>query len=166
MVKEKKSSNEIDDIDIAILQELQKDSRTSLQELSKRLNQPSSTLHYRLKRLEDLNYIDGFYVKLNPEKFNLNYLTAVLVKAHYERKYYNVIGEKLKKIPGVWAVYFILGDWDFVVLTRSKDRESYLDLLDKFMEIKEIERTSSQVVIKMLKEDPSIDLSTLDLKEV
>ena len=162
MVKEKKITNEIDDIDISILQELQKDSRTSLQELSKRLNQPSSTLHYRLKRLEDLNYIDGFYAKLNPEKFNLNYLTVILIKARYERKYYNVIGEKLKKIPGVWAVYFILGDWDFVVLTRSKDRDSYLTLLDQFMEIKEIERTSSQVVIKMLKEDPALDLSLLN----
>ena len=53
MSKEKKNIQELDEIDIAILQELQNDSRLSLQELSKRLNQPSSTIHYRLKRLEE-----------------------------------------------------------------------------------------------------------------
>ncbi|MHA1982732.1 MAG: Lrp/AsnC family transcriptional regulator [Candidatus Hodarchaeales archaeon] len=159
MTKDKKIKQELDEIDISILQELQKDSRTSLQELSKRLNQPSSTIHYRLKRLEEQKFIDGFYVKINPEKLDINYLTIILVRAVYESKYYDRIGDQIKKIPGVWACYFILGEWDFVVHCRSKDRQSYLKILDQLMEIKGIERTSSQVVAKVLKEDPRLDLN-------
>ena len=165
MNKEKKVTQDLDETDISILQELQNDSSLSLQELSKRLNLPSSTIHYRLKRLEEQKFIEGFYVKINPEKFQLDYLTVILVRAVYKSKYYETIGERLKKIPGIWAVYFILGEWDFVILSRSTDRNSYLDILDKLMEIEGVERTSSQVVVKVIKEDPRLDLNLLSAKE-
>lgn len=166
MSKEKKNIQELDEIDIAILQELQNDSRLSLQELSKRLNQPSSTIHYRLKRLEEQQYIEGFYVKINPEKFQIDYLTIIMVRAVYKSKYYKTIGEQLKNIPGIWGIYFILGEWDFVILSRSMDRNSYLEILDKLMEIEGIERTSSQVVVKVIKEDPRLDLELLNIKNL
>ncbi len=158
MTKEKKIRHELDEIDITILNELQKDSRASLQELSKKLKKPSSTIHYRLKQLEDNEFIDGFYVKINPEKLHLDYLTIILVRAIYQSDYYNKIGDQLKEISGVWAVYFILGEWDFVVMCRSKDRQSYMSILDQMMKIEGIERTSSQVVAKVIKEDPRLDL--------
>ncbi|MHA2365768.1 MAG: Lrp/AsnC family transcriptional regulator, partial [Candidatus Hodarchaeales archaeon] len=148
----------LDELDKFILRELQKDCRAPLKEIAKKLEAKPSTVHYRVKRLEEQGFINGYSIKINPEKLNFNYPTIMQVRAKYGPKYYNKIGNQLKNIPGVWGVYFLLGEWDFIVLIRSKDRASYMKILDQVMEIEGIERTSSLVVAKILKENPTFEL--------
>ncbi|UCE14332.1 MAG: Lrp/AsnC family transcriptional regulator [Candidatus Heimdallarchaeota archaeon] len=162
--KEKKPELGLDDLDISILQELQKDCRTSVQVIAKNVEKkldkrvPSSTVHYRIKRLEEQKFIDGYYVNINPERVEMEYLTVMQVRADYGPKYHEKIGNQLAKIPGVWAVYFVLGDWDFIVLTRLKDRAAYMNILEQVMEVNGVERTSTLVVARVIKEDPRLQL--------
>jgi DNA-binding Lrp family transcriptional regulator len=81
-----------------------------------------------------------------------------LVRAKYGPDYHEKLGNILAQIPGVWAVYFVFGDTDFIVLTKSDNREDFLKKLENMMNMKEIERTNTQVVAKTLKEDPRIEL--------
>ena len=163
-LKEKSSKNTknspqgLDELDVSILKELQKDCRTPVQVIAQKVNTPASTVHYRLKRLDEQNYIKGYYAAIDAEKVEKDYLTIMQVRASYGKDYHTEIGNKLANLPGVWAVYFLLGEWDFQVLTRSKDRNEYMKLLEKVMSMPGIERTSSLVVIKSIKEDPRIDL--------
>jgi len=101
---------QLDDIDIEILKILQKDCRVTLDQMSKMLNVPKSTLHYRIKRLEKQGVIEGYYAKINPSKLGKEYITVTLVRAKYGPGYHKKAGEKLAKLPGVWAVYFVLGE--------------------------------------------------------
>ena len=149
---------QLDDIDIEILKILQKDCRVTLDQLSKMLNVPKSTLHYRIKRLEKQEVIEGYYAKINPAKLGKEYITVTLVRAKYGPGYHKKVGEKLAKLPGVWAVYFVLGETDFIVLTRSNDRETFMKTLEQMINSKEIERTSTMVVTEIIKEDPRIEL--------
>lgn len=148
----------LDDLDKAILRQLQVDCRTPLQDVAQKVGAPTSTVHYRIKRLERDGVIEGYYARVNPEKVDLEYLTVIQVRASYGPGYHEHVGKSLAKIPGVWAVYFILGDTDFFVLTRSRDKAGYMKILDKMMETKEIERTSTQVVGKVIREDPKLDI--------
>ena len=148
---------QLDDIDIEVLKILQKDCRVTLDQMSKMLNVPKSTLHYRIKRLEKQGVIEGYYAKINPSKLGKEYITVILVRAKYGPGYHEKVGEKLAKLPGVWAVYFVLGETDFIVLTRSKNRETFMKTLEQMINSKEIERTSTMIVTEIIKEDPRIE---------
>jgi len=154
MVKKHK----LDELDFAILRELQIDCRTPLQDIAEKVNAPTSTVHYRVKRLEREGVIDGYYANINPERLGLDYLTVIQVRASYGPGYHERIGKKLSKIPGVWAVYFTLGETDFFVLTRSKDKANYMKILDLLMATKGIERTSTQVVAQVIRENPRLEI--------
>jgi DNA-binding Lrp family transcriptional regulator len=153
-----KSQYGLDELDISILKELQRDCRTPVQAIAQKIKSPASTVHYRMKRLDDLNFIKGYYAAIDAEKVERGFLTIMQVRASYGRDYHTEIGNELAKLPGVWAVYFLLGDWDFHVLIRSKDRKEFMELLERVMSMPGIERTSTMVVVKSIKEDPRIEL--------
>ena len=150
---EDKYSMQFDAIDLGILTVFQVDCRTPLEQIAKKLGVPKSTIHYRIKRLEENGIIEGYYAKVNDAKLGKSFLTVTLARAKYGPGYYGKAGRKVKDIPGVWAVYFIFGENDLVILTRSRNRKDYLQKLDKIMAIPEIERTNTLVVAEVLKED-------------
>lgn len=150
----------LDELDIAILKELQKECRTPLQEIAEKVSAPTSTVHYRLKRLERAKVIDGYYVKLNPEKLDIDYIASIRIDIDFASTSYDKIGDELAAIPGIWTVYMILGDCDFLLLTRSKNREGFLKIIDKILEVKGIRQLHTQVVAKLVKEDPRLELSS------
>lgn len=148
----------LDNKDIEILRLLQRNGRVSLDEIARTLNMPKSTIHYRIKRLERSGIIEAYYAKLNVESLGKDYITATFVRAKYGPGYHEIVGRKLASIPGVWAVYFVLGDIDFIVLSRANDRDDFMRILNQMMSIKGIERTSTHVIIKVIKEDPRVEL--------
>jgi DNA-binding Lrp family transcriptional regulator len=148
----------LDELDVAILRELQKDCRVPLQDIASKVRSPTSTVHYRVKRLEREGVIDGYYAHINPEKVEMDYLTLIRITATYGPKYYEKIANELRNIQGIWAIYFILGDQDLCVLTRSKDRKEFMETLDKVMTTRGVARTSTQVVAKVFMEDPRLQI--------
>lgn len=151
-------NEQIDKLDRDILRELQKDCRTPLQEIAEKVGAPTSTVHYRVKRLEKEGIIDGYYAKINPEKFGMDYITVIKVQAAYGPGFHDRIGKELAKMKGIWAVYFTLGETDFYVMTRSANRDQYMKILDTLMETEGILRTSTHVVAKVVREDPRLDI--------
>jgi len=145
-----------DATDRSILKLLQLDCRISLDVLAKRIGVPKSTLHYRIKRLEKEGVIGGYYAKVDPLKLGYDYVAVVLVKARYGPNYHEKLGKKIAKIPGVWGVYYVLGEYDFIVLIRAKDREDYMSKLENMSSMPDIERTNTQVAAKVLMEDPRV----------
>jgi DNA-binding Lrp family transcriptional regulator len=148
----------LDETDKAILRKLQTDSRTSIERIAKELSIPKSTVHYRTKRMEEEQVIEGYYAKVNPVKLGKDFIAVTFVRAKYGPCYHDKIGKMLAQIPGVYVVYFIFGEYDFVVLTKSSSREDFLQKVERMTNMKEIERTSSQVVAKILKEDYTTDI--------
>jgi len=148
----------LDDLDISLLKELQNECRTPLQDIASKVGAPTSTVHYRLKRLERAEIIEGYYAKIKPEKLDMEYIAITRLRVELTPGYYDAIGEQLSKITGVWAVYLILGDSDFLIMTRSKDREGFMKIMDQVLQIKGIQQSSTSVVAKLIKEDPRLSL--------
>jgi Lrp/AsnC family leucine-responsive transcriptional regulator len=150
----------LDELDIAILKELQSECRTPLQEIAERVGAPTSTVHYRLKRLEKTGIVGGYYAKLNSEKLDIDYIAAIRLSIDLSSAHYDEIGIELAKIPGIWTVYLVLGDCDFLVLARSKNRDEFMNIIDKIMDIKGVRQLNTQIVAKLVKEDPRLDLES------
>ena len=50
-----------------------------------------------------------------------------------------------------------MGEYDFVVVARAKNREEFVSqILEKFINHEEIERTNTIVIVDIIKEDPRI----------
>jgi Lrp/AsnC family leucine-responsive transcriptional regulator len=148
----------LDEADRSILRILQSDSRTTREQIARRLNLSKSAVQYRIKRLEASGIIEGYYARLSPAKVGKDYQAITLVRAKYSPAYYEQLGKRLSSLPGVWAVYFTFGDNDFVLLVRGVDREELLKTVESLTKIKGIERTTSQIVIKTIKEDPRVEI--------
>jgi len=149
----------LDEIDRRLLAMLQRDCRVPLQEVAEILGVPKSTVHYRIRKLEQDGIVEGYHAKVNATRLGYDYLAVVLVRARYGPKYHEKVGRRLAKVPGVSAVYYVLGDIDFIVLIRARDRDDYMQKLSQLSSMTDIERTSTQIVAKVMKEDPRVNLS-------
>jgi len=144
----------LDEIDKRILKILQKNCRTPLEQIANKLGVPKSTVHYRIKRLEAEEIIKGYCAKVDTTKLGKNFVTITFVRAKYGPNYHDKVGKLLAKIPGVWAVYFLFGENDFVVLAKSDNSEDFMKKLEKMMNTQQIQRSNTQIVAKVIKEDP------------
>ena len=148
----------LDKSDKIILKMLQEDCNISLKKIGEKTGLSSSTVHYRVNRLIEEGVITGFKACVNPLKVGKEILALSLITGRYGPDYSKKIGEKISKIPGVWATYFLLGNIDFAVMLRASSREELKDIVDSFIRIDEVERSNTYLIIDRIKEDITVQL--------
>jgi len=148
----------LDKNDKIILKMLQEDCNVSLKKIGEKTGLSSSTVHYRVNRLIEEKVITGFKASVDPLKVGKEILAISLVTGRYGPDYSKKIGERIAKIQGVWAVYFLLGNIDFAVLLRASSREELKEIVDAFIKIEEVERSNTYLIIDRIKEDTTVQL--------
>jgi len=78
------------------------------------------------------------------------------IRATYSKGYDKKIAESLSKIPGVWAIFSVFGDNDYVVLARGKSRRDLVQKVQNIMSLEEVERTSTSIIASTLKLDQRV----------
>lgn len=143
----------VDEVDYKILKILESDSDTSLSEIGRKVGIFSApAISRRIKNMKKEGIINRYSIELNWEKLGLNFIIITFVRAKYSTDYMDNVAEQIKAIVGVVSVYFLLGDIDFVLVTMSKNKEDYENILSQLTKIIEIERTDSRTVLKVFKE--------------
>jgi DNA-binding Lrp family transcriptional regulator len=148
----------LDKSDKIILKMLQEDCNISLKKIGEKTGLSSSTVHYRVNRLREEGVITGFKACVNPLKVGKEILAISLITGRYGPDYSKKIGERISKIPGVWATYFLLGNIDFAVLLRASTREELKEIVDSFIRIDEVERSNTYLILDRIKEDITVQL--------
>jgi len=161
----RKSELELDTIDKRLIALLQKDCRTPLDRLAKALGTSKSTVHYRIRRLEKEGVIEGYYAHISPAKLKKEYASVVFTRAKPGMDLQQRIktGRAIASIPGVWCVYSVFGEYDFIFLVRADSREDLSEKVHFVQTMKSIERTDSQIVDFLIKEDPRLESAELGL---
>lgn len=143
----------MDIFDKRILRNLAQDSKQTLKEIGKKVGIFSaSSVSKRIASLEKENYIRGYTADVDYGKLDYNFLTVTFVRAKYHEGYSSEIGKKLSEIRGVVSVYFLLGEIDFVLLTMSRDKEEYSEILNQISSIEGVERSDSRTVLEVHKD--------------
>ncbi|NJE06045.1 Lrp/AsnC family transcriptional regulator [Thermococcus sp. M36] len=100
---------QLDDLDRAILRILKEDARLTISEIAERLNRPESTIHFRIKKLQEKGIIDKYTIVLGRE-IQPKVLAAVYIQAEtpiiedFLEKYVQHIMRTLSLLPNVLAV--------------------------------------------------------------
>ncbi len=153
MRKKDNKKFELSDLDKKILFSVLDLKVFNLNLISKKIRISKSTVHNRIKRMKNNKLIDGFIPIINLN-FVQDQITAIsLIKAKYGPEYAEDVGKRLAKIQGIWAVYFVLGSNDFIVLIRAKNKIELENIVNELTKTEGLERSETIMVIKILKED-------------
>ena len=149
----------LDDIDMKIINLLQKNARLPNAEIARFIGMaPSATLE-RLRKLEEQGYITGYEARVNPSRVGLGLLAFVFVKATGP----DDCGEQLARIPEVQEVHNIAGEDCYIVKVRTKGTEELAKVLrEKFRTIPSIISTKTTVVLTTIKESGRLPLPDFD----
>jgi DNA-binding Lrp family transcriptional regulator len=146
--------------DRAILVELQRDGRLTMQQLAEKVGMSSSACWRRVRSLEESGVIDRYAVILNPGKagFALSSMTLVSLARHEERNVENFVKE-VRRHPEVLECFATSGEADFHLRVVVEDIEAYNKFLDDFIfRIPGVSQVRSNIVLKEIKADTALPL--------
>ena len=141
----------LDKVDRAIIEELERDSRTSQRKLASKIGVAQGTITNRMQRLEKDGVIKGYGVKLDAE--SVGWGMTIMAGLRIEKGRMIEVQEKLSSDPRVFTVYDTTGDWDSMVLARVKDRSDLDDLTKSVFTLEGVVRSFTNVVLNTVKED-------------
>lgn len=119
--------NFLDDVDNNILRELQQNCRIPNGKIAENLGMALSTVHYRIKRLEDEGIIQGYHAKIDLSRFQEEFNVCLLIGTKSDAEQIDQIKALLQTLKEVWAVYYVLGSKNFVVMARTKNQRDFMD---------------------------------------
>jgi Lrp/AsnC family leucine-responsive transcriptional regulator len=144
----------LDKFDISILEALQQDARLSLQDLGKIVGLTASPCWTRVKRLEDAGIIEGYTVRLSPEKLGLpeTVILHVSLDSHSDEALFE-FGRALESIPEVLEAFLVSGDYDYYIRVAVEDTRGYERFLrERLYKIPGIRNSKSSFVLRRLKQ--------------
>ena len=145
---------ELDKFDIAILEALQRDARLSLQELGKQVGLTASPCWTRIRRMEDAGVIEGYAVRVNPDKVGLSetVILHVTLDSHSDEALFE-FGKALAEIPEVLEAYLVSGDYDYYIRVAVEGTRGYERFLrERLYKIPGIRHSKSSFVLRRLKQ--------------
>ena len=117
---------DIDELDIAILRELQDDGRMTSAELAGRVGLSPSAALRRVRRLEDSGVIDRYVMLVSPDAVGRN--VSVFVEISLESQNEDLLDEfeeAIRASPEVMSCHLMAGDADYLVHVMCVDVADY-----------------------------------------
>lgn len=145
---------ELNDLDRKILRLLRADAKIVLKDIADELDSTPSTIHNRLKKLEDIGVILKHTIDLNLDYFGFNLSSFVMLK--YDKRETKLDSEELAKqianIKRVQEVHLISGDFDMILKVRAKDVEDLGNFVNKELNtLKGVASSTTYVSFKSIK---------------
>jgi len=142
----------VDELDKQILDMLQEpDALTpKITEIAKKLGKSTTTVHSRIRRLEQQKVITGYTALLNPEKIGRDFLAFYFVKLGRGTGHYlaDKVIQELLKFHEVVKVYNAMGEWDLVVEVAVSKNQDYVDFARKIEGLEGIKETKGKLVLE------------------
>ncbi len=156
----KYSYDELDDIDKAILSELQADSNISNVELARRVSLSPPAVHARIKQLEELGFVRHYVALLDRERLGYDMLCLINVTLQvHQMSNIDFFRDAVSQMPEVLECYFVTGEFDYLlkVVVRTR-RELETFLMEKLTLIPGIARISTSIVLTEVKYTTALSL--------
>ncbi len=132
---------------------LKKDYSTpQIARLAKKLKEPSTTLHYNIKKLEKEGAIKSYKAVFDYKKINSGFCCFVLLNLSPD-EYGNPerIADELVKYEEIESVDIITGDWEIFLKVRTKDQDGYYEFVKRVLSRKGITKIKTLTSLKQLK---------------
>lgn len=119
-----KPTRELDQIDLKLLDLLQKDGRRANKDLARMINLSPTPCLRRVGQLKQAGYIRGYRAILDPAMLGFT-LRAFLSLKRSRDSQRDKLTEQILAIPEVQACHVVSGEYDFLVELLARDMDDY-----------------------------------------
>jgi DNA-binding Lrp family transcriptional regulator len=122
--------------------------------IARKTNEPSATLHYNIRKLENEGAIRTYKAVFDYRKIDEGFCTYLFIKltAKAGAEPDTIIGG-LARYEEVDSADILAGEWDIVLKVRTKDQDAYYDLLKSILHREGVEKSMSVISLKQVKTD-------------
>lgn len=142
-----------DQIDLILLDELQRDSKQSVKELAKKVNLSITPVHERIKKLEALNVIQNYVAVVNPDALGKTLVAYCQVKlVRHQETLFEEFEQYVRNLDEVQEAYYMAGPYDFLLKLILKDMKDYQNfVVHKISKLDIISNIQSAFTIQSIK---------------
>lgn len=153
----------IDEMDCQILEELQKDGRMTVKDLSEKLGLSPTPIFERIKKLEKAGIIDHYAAILNHEKVGkkLFAFAHISLKDH-SKELVEIFTTQINSIEEVLECHYVTGDTDFILKILINNMEQYREfVMNSLFDMSNIANVETFLSLSVSKQSNVISLNTL-----
>lgn len=153
----------LDDLDLKILEALQRDARQTYTKIGQQLGVAHSTVYDRIRKLKKLGIIKKYTTLVDWDKLGAKYVTAI-VMVYTDPKESEKVAEKLCAYPQVLEVHTSLSEeLQIIAKVIAENQESLHDFIAKLVApLPGVLRIRTSIITKKFKENPLIPLIKLN----
>ena len=147
----------IDKISLKILKILQEKARIPNVEVARQVGMAPSAVLERIRKLEKQGIIDGYEVRLNPERFKRGLVSFLFVRTDEGPE--GPLGDALAAVHEVMEVHYVAGEDCYLVKLRVADTADLAKVLrERIRPLPGVTGTRTAVALATVKETPRIPL--------
>jgi Lrp/AsnC family transcriptional regulator, regulator for asnA, asnC and gidA len=147
----------LDELDRAILVELNVDARASHRAIANRLEVSPTTVSSRIAQMEADGVIRGYVPVLDDER--LGWDLCAVVGVRISKGKLREVEERLAHDPHAYAIYDVTGDYDALLIGRFRDRRDLDRFVKHALQDPHVERSNTQVVLNRVKEERRVPVA-------
>lgn len=147
----------LDDLDIKILNILQKNGRTKRNVIAESVGLSIPSVSERLHKLEEKGIIEGYFAKVSRKAFGYDIMAYILVTME-SSKFYKAFTAKVEKVTQIIECHSVLGEGSHLLKAIVKKTESLEKLLSEIQSWPGVVATKTTFVLSTIKETTEIEI--------
>lgn len=148
----------LDDIDVRLLEMLQKNGRTRRNDLASAVDLSLPSASDRLRKLEDAGYITGYIATVDPKKLGKDITAFIFVRVD-SSKHYHAFVEHATALDEILECHAITGDGSHLLKIRTENTTTLEKLLAKIQSWNGVSGTRTNLVLSSAKESMRIKIT-------
>ncbi|HUI31198.1 MAG TPA: Lrp/AsnC family transcriptional regulator [Candidatus Acidoferrales bacterium] len=145
------ADKKLDPIDHRILEILQKNARTRLNEMAQQLGLTIPTISERIQKLEDRGFIKGYTAILDAKRLGKD-ITAFITVSIDSSKHYQMFMERARETEEILECHSVTGEGSHLLKVRAENTNSLEKLLSRIQSWPGVLSTKTSVVLSTIKE--------------
>lgn len=137
---------ELDDLDLRILEALQRNARSTFAELGTLVGLKAPAVHERVKRLEGRGFVRGYAAQLDNRRLGLELVAFISCYTTPDCSY-DTFTATLSAMPEVLEVHSVAGEESFVLKVMTRSTGHLDDLLSRLKAVNGMARTKTTIVL-------------------
>src|SRR5919109_53802 len=123
----------LDERDEAILAALQRNGRATLSEIGREIGLSPSSVHERVRKMEQAGVVRGYRAEVNPETLGL-FVTALVSVMPLDPKQPDDLPDRVLEFSEVEDCHSVAGDENYILKVRTRTTPELEDLLRRLRE--------------------------------
>jgi Lrp/AsnC family leucine-responsive transcriptional regulator len=152
------SLHQLDEIDVTIIDILQKNGRTRRNDLAQAVDLSIPSVSERLKKLEENGIITGYTAYVDPKKVGKD-ITAFINVTVDSSKHYGSFIDHAKATDEVLEIHSVTGTGTHLIKIRTENTSSLEKLLSKIQAWSGVVNTTTSIVLSTMKETNKLKIN-------